>query len=298
MEVANAYRESLTSPIRKVIYRLLAQDPNKDAVEHKDDICSLTVRVDMCNIKKKRPEGARERQSVGFWADPEIMRGEPCIKGTRIPVYALAAIAEAKGPEAALRTYPQCSLHHVEAARRYALAYPPRGRPKSNAPKVKDQQDTRKVVGKKVKSLAAVTGAATPRFGLLIDENLSPELADEAKARGFDALHVTWIGSSQGSLTDLSQGMQSENERTLVTNDAVDFRHIYEKKELHPGIVFLTFSDWRLMDLDGQVASGKRWMRIERDFPVNELIEVELSYDEDNLTLTLSRSPLPDWPGW
>ena len=143
-----------------------------------------------------------------------------------------------------------------------------------------------------------MTGAATPRFGLLIDENLSPELADEAKARGFDALHVTWIGLS--GQPDRSVARYAiENERTLITNDAVDFRRIYEKKELHPGIVFLTFSDWRLMDLDGQVLTFREALdEIERDFPVNELIEVELSYDEDDLTLTLSRSPLPDWPGW
>ena len=85
----------------------------------------------------------------------------------------------------------------------------------------------------------------------------------------------------------------------MVTNDAVDFRRIYEKKDLHPGIVFLTFGDWRLMDLDGQVLTFREALdEIERDFPVNELIEVELSYDDDDLTLTLSRSPLPDWPGW
>ena len=155
VEVANAYRESVTAPIRKVIYKLLAQDPIKDTVEHKDNVCSLTVRVDMCKHRVQAGLKALESAKGLISADPEIMRGEPCIKGTRIPVYALAAIAEAKGPEAALRTYPQCSLHHVEAARRYALAYPPRGRPKSNVPKARDHQASKKVVRKKVKSLAA-----------------------------------------------------------------------------------------------------------------------------------------------
>jgi uncharacterized protein (DUF433 family) len=155
LEVANAYRESLTSPIRKVIYKLFAQDPAKDTVEHKDDVCSLTVRVDMC--KRRVQEGLKALANAKelISADPEIMRGEPCIRGTRIPVYALAAIAEAKGPEVALRTYPQCGLHHVEAARRYALAYPPRGRPRNKAPKAKGRQVSKKVVRKKVKSLAA-----------------------------------------------------------------------------------------------------------------------------------------------
>jgi predicted nuclease of predicted toxin-antitoxin system len=107
-------------------------------------------------------------------------------------------------------------------------------------------------------------------------------------------LHVTWIGLS--GQPDRSVARYAiENERTLVTNDAVDFRRIYEKKELHPGIVFLTFSDWRLMDLDGQVLTFQEALdEIERDFPVNELIEVELGYDGDDLALTVSRSPLPD----
>ena len=75
----------------------------------------------------------------------EIMQGEPCIKGTRVPVYILGAIAAAHGVEEALNTYPFLLPRHVEMALLYVRAHPRKGRPKKTViPAVGD------VVAKKV----------------------------------------------------------------------------------------------------------------------------------------------------
>lgn len=63
--------------------------------------------------------------------DPEILSGTPVIKGTRIPVYDIAAAFDAGTPvERILKSYPSIKQSQVELASLYARAVPPRGRPK------------------------------------------------------------------------------------------------------------------------------------------------------------------------
>jgi uncharacterized protein (DUF433 family) len=62
--------------------------------------------------------------------NPEIMRGEPCIRGTRIPVYAFAELVDSDGVAEARSAYPQLSERVVRAAHLYAAANPRRGRPR------------------------------------------------------------------------------------------------------------------------------------------------------------------------
>ena len=66
--------------------------------------------------------------------DPEIMGGTPCIKGTRITVYAVAArIRGGDGLEAVLGDYPYITAEQVKAAVEFAVRVPfeedPDGRP-------------------------------------------------------------------------------------------------------------------------------------------------------------------------
>jgi len=60
----------------------------------------------------------------------EIMQGEPCVRGTRVPAYVLSAIASAHGPDEALATYPFLQKRQVELAQLFAKAHPRKGRPK------------------------------------------------------------------------------------------------------------------------------------------------------------------------
>jgi uncharacterized protein (DUF433 family) len=63
--------------------------------------------------------------------DPEILSGTPVIKGTRVPVYDIAAAVDAGTPkERILKSYPSLKDWQVELAPVYAKAVPPRGRPK------------------------------------------------------------------------------------------------------------------------------------------------------------------------
>jgi len=63
--------------------------------------------------------------------DPEILGGIPVIKGTRVPVYDIAAAFDAGTPvDRILKSYPSLKDWQVELASVYARAVPPRGRPK------------------------------------------------------------------------------------------------------------------------------------------------------------------------
>jgi uncharacterized protein (DUF433 family) len=63
-------------------------------------------------------------------SDPEIMRGTPVFKGTRIPVELVAEMAtEGATVEEILAGYPALRREQVELAPLYVAAFPRRGRP-------------------------------------------------------------------------------------------------------------------------------------------------------------------------
>ena len=63
--------------------------------------------------------------------DPQILSGTPVIKGTRVPVYDIAAAVDSGTPkDRILKSYPSLKDWQVELALVYAKAVPPRGRPR------------------------------------------------------------------------------------------------------------------------------------------------------------------------
>ena len=75
-----------------------------------------------------------------------------------------------------------------------------------------------------------------PRF--LIDENLSPRLVEEARSRGFEAMHVNHLGlrtETDWAILDVVATQDS----VLVTNNAIEFRGRFRRIDLHPGVVFI-----------------------------------------------------------
>jgi uncharacterized protein (DUF433 family) len=75
---------------------------------------------------------AESRKMVG--EDPHILGGAPVIRGTRIPVYDVAASVAAGQPRGRIRSaYPGLDDRAIELATIYAAATPPRGRPKRPA---------------------------------------------------------------------------------------------------------------------------------------------------------------------
>lgn len=61
--------------------------------------------------------------------DPEILSGTPVIKGTRVPVYDIAAAVDAGiAKDRILKSYPSLKDWQVELVSAYAKAVPPGGR--------------------------------------------------------------------------------------------------------------------------------------------------------------------------
>jgi uncharacterized protein (DUF433 family) len=63
-------------------------------------------------------------------SDPEVMRGAPVYRGTRIPVHAIAdMLSQGASVAEILEGYPALTREKVELAPMYAKAFPHRGRP-------------------------------------------------------------------------------------------------------------------------------------------------------------------------
>ncbi len=68
-----------------------------------------------------RCEMSRIQWKEHIKVDPEIHHGDPCIKGTRIPVATIiGSLADGMTPEEIKTTYPQLTLANIQAALAYA----------------------------------------------------------------------------------------------------------------------------------------------------------------------------------
>ena len=106
----------------------------------------------------------------------------------------------------------------------------------------------------------------------LIDECLSPELATEARARGYHALHVNWANMS-GYRDEVVAVYAMGGDYVFVTNNGVDFRPIYRTLELHSGLVVILPS----LKKPGQLMLFNQiidFLENERDF-INLLVEID-----------------------
>jgi uncharacterized protein (DUF433 family) len=84
---------------------------------------SVRLEVDQ-NLKKL------ERAKNMITSDPEIMRGTPVYRGTRIPVELIAdMLSQGATPEEILEGYPALNREKVVLAPLYVQAFPRRGRP-------------------------------------------------------------------------------------------------------------------------------------------------------------------------
>lgn len=83
-----------------------------------------------CQQLAKRWEALRRAQELVV-SDPEIRGGEPIIKGTRIPVYMIAALVD-QGADVReiLEDYPALNAAKIRSALAFARTQPRRGRPR------------------------------------------------------------------------------------------------------------------------------------------------------------------------
>ena len=132
--------------------------------------------------------------------------------------------------------------------------------------------------------------------GLLIDENLSPELADLAISRGFHSIAVARMWRLRGRGDHIIARYALDRELILVTNNLVDFERIYDDREFHPGLIFITAIGPKLMKLPHQLAMFSAGMdEVEEDEPIEEVILVTASpAGRNSAKYTVERYELPD----
>ena len=74
------------------------------------------------------------------------------------------------------------------------------------------------------------------RVKFLIDECLHTSLVKVATDRFYEAYHVAHLGMSGLKDHELMLRIRDED-FTLVTNNAIDFRRLFRKEQIHPGLV-------------------------------------------------------------
>ena len=72
----------------------------------------------------------------------------------------------------------------------------------------------------------------------LIDECLHPTLADVAHGAGHEAHHVNFLGLASTKDHDLIPRIL-EGYFVFVTNNAADFRRLYQAQAIHAGLVII-----------------------------------------------------------
>ncbi len=94
---------------------------------------SELVLLDVAAARREIEAGtaALDRAKANIVSDPEVLDGEPVFKGTRVPVYDVAASLERGiARDRILSSYPTIGNDALDQARLYAEAFPPRGRPR------------------------------------------------------------------------------------------------------------------------------------------------------------------------
>jgi uncharacterized protein (DUF433 family) len=125
--LVRAFAKLFTPQMRQVVIREAVRSPSDDSIS----VQKGCVVVRIAEYREKVDEGKARLQRAKdiVVSDPEILSGEPCVRGTRVPVYLVGALARKHGAEAARNTYPSLTREQVELAALYVTANPRKGRP-------------------------------------------------------------------------------------------------------------------------------------------------------------------------
>ena len=110
----------------------------------------------------------------------------------------------------------------------------------------------------------------------LVDECLHPSLVEVANEIGFSAHHVDRLGLKGTPDWQLLRRCEEQN-LTLVTNNAIDFRKLYARSGIHPGLILIL----PMVRPPGQRLLFRAALRtvLERSDLINRVIEVEQDGD-------------------
>jgi predicted nuclease of predicted toxin-antitoxin system len=126
---------------------------------------------------------------------------------------------------------------------------------------------------------------------LLIDECLSPQLVQLAVDRGVECTCVRdrgLLGATDRKLVNFL----TEEDFTLVTENAVDFRTLFGVEELHAGLVCLNSK--RHMDLATQQELFRTALDALGEDLVNQVLEVSENEEGEITVSTYEHAASPD----
>ena len=114
---------------RRELAKAIERSPQVNAVQIGN---GQALVVEVRNARRKVTAALDRLARAGRMAtsDPELMRGTPVYRGTRIPVHLVAdMLAQGAAVEEILKGYPSLNRAKVELAPVYVRAFPRRGRP-------------------------------------------------------------------------------------------------------------------------------------------------------------------------
>jgi uncharacterized protein (DUF433 family) len=119
----------LPIPTRRAIAKKIESAPEIDFVCLMEG-SALVIEVKTARLELDQDIKKLERIENMIVSDPEVMRGTPVYRGTRIPVELIAdMLSQGANPEEILEGYPALNKEKIELAPLYVRAFPHRGRP-------------------------------------------------------------------------------------------------------------------------------------------------------------------------
>jgi uncharacterized protein (DUF433 family) len=116
---------------RRAIAKKIESSPEIDTVILTEG-SALIIQVKSVRLELDQDLKRLERAENMIVSDPEIMRGTPVYRGTRVPVELIAEmLSQGANVEEILDGYPALDSEKVELAPLYVQAFPRRGRPTS-----------------------------------------------------------------------------------------------------------------------------------------------------------------------
>jgi uncharacterized protein (DUF433 family) len=128
LKLAHETADVLTFRSRRAVVATSIRLPRPSTI--RTDVVVVDVRPAARAVRTGLSQLTKARRVVS--STPEVLGGTPVFKGTRIPVHDIAdMLANGDRPAVIAKAYPQLTADRVRLAAIYALAYPPRGRPRN-----------------------------------------------------------------------------------------------------------------------------------------------------------------------
>ena len=114
---------------RRSIAKKIEKSPEIDVMCLMED-SALVIEVKSTRQELEQDLKKLQRAEAMIVSDPDIMRGSPVYRGTRIPVHLVAdMLSQGATPEEIVEGYPSLDKERVALAPLYVQAFPRRGRP-------------------------------------------------------------------------------------------------------------------------------------------------------------------------